>query len=129
MAEVGAVSYDMPFMARSLVKRIRSDQRVNFKQDWKLVTITIGGNDICSFVCTMESPEDLPVKHRLRLISALRYLRDNMPRTFVNLVSVPSVETVVSLKGKSAICKALHHGECSCWVGKMFNQSDESRAR
>ncbi|XP_039429002.1 phospholipase B1, membrane-associated-like [Culex pipiens pallens] len=129
MAEIGAVSYDMPFMAQSLVKRIRADPRVDFKRDWKLVTIAVGGNDICSFVCTMENPEDLPAKHRLRMTRALRYLRDNMPRTFVNLVSVPSVETVVSMKSKPSICNTLHHGECSCWVGKLYNQTDESRLR
>ncbi|XP_053684874.1 phospholipase B1, membrane-associated-like [Sabethes cyaneus] len=129
MAEIGAVSYDMPFMARSLVKRIRSDPRVDFKRDWKLVTISIGGNDICSFVCTMERPDDLPEKHRLRMIKALRYLRDNMPRTFVNVVSIPSVETVVSISPKPGICHTLHHGECSCWVGKLYNQTETSRAR
>lgn len=129
MAEIGAVSYDMPFMAQSLVKRIRADPRVDFKRDWKLVTIAVGGNDICSFVCTMENPEDLPAKHRLRMTRALRYLRDNMPRTFVNLVSIPSVETVVSMKSKPSICNTLHHGECSCWVGKLYNQTDESRLR
>ncbi|XP_058832471.1 phospholipase B1, membrane-associated-like [Topomyia yanbarensis] len=129
MAEIGAVSYDMPFMARSLVKRIRSDPRVDFKRDWKLITISIGGNDICSFVCTMQNPEDLPEKHRLRMIKALQYLRDNMPRTLVNLVSIPSVETVVSLNPKPPICQTLHYGECSCWVGKLYNQSDVSRTR
>ncbi|XP_065084834.1 phospholipase B1, membrane-associated-like [Ochlerotatus camptorhynchus] len=129
MAEIGAVSYDMPFMARSLVKRIRSDRRVDFKWDWKMVTITIGGNDICSFVCAMERPEDLPQKHRLRMIRTLRYLRDNMPRTFVNVVSVPSVDTVISTRSKPGICHTLHHGECSCWVGKAYNQTDKSRQR
>ncbi|EAT42506.1 AAEL005957-PA [Aedes aegypti] len=129
MAEIGAVSYDIPFMARSLVKRIRSDPRVNFKRDWKMITITIGGNDICSFVCAMERPDDLPQKHRLRMIRALRYLRDNMPRTFVNIVSVPSVETVVSLESKPGVCHTLHHGECSCWVGTAYNQTDETRQR
>ncbi|XP_055597334.1 phospholipase B1, membrane-associated-like [Uranotaenia lowii] len=129
MAEIGAVSYDMPFMAKSLVKRIRADRRVDFKRDWKLVTITIGGNDICTFVCTMQRPEDLPVKHRLRMIKTLRYIRDNMPRTFVNIVSVPLVSTVVSINSKPGVCHALHHGECSCWVGRLYNQTEASRDR
>lgn len=42
LAEIGAVSFDMPYMARALVKRIRADSRVNFKKDWKMVTISIG---------------------------------------------------------------------------------------
>uniref|UniRef100_A0A182YNY3 Phospholipase B1, membrane-associated n=1 Tax=Anopheles stephensi TaxID=30069 RepID=A0A182YNY3_ANOST len=129
MAEIGAVSYDIPYMARSMVQRIRRDPRVDWKRDWKLVTISIGGNDICTFVCTMRYPEQLPSKHRLRLQRTLRYLRDNMPRTFVNLVSVPSVAKVVMLQRKPFECASLHNGECSCWIGKLYNQSDASRAR
>uniref|UniRef100_A0A182ML08 SGNH hydrolase-type esterase domain-containing protein n=1 Tax=Anopheles culicifacies TaxID=139723 RepID=A0A182ML08_9DIPT len=129
MAEIGAVSYDIPYMARAMVQRIRNDPRVDWKRDWKLVTIAIGGNDICSFVCTMRYPEQLPAKHRLRLQRTLRYLRNNMPRTFVNLVSVPSVSKVVMLQRKPFACESLHHGECSCWIGKLYNQSDSSRER
>ncbi|XP_053670197.1 phospholipase B1, membrane-associated-like [Anopheles nili] len=129
MAEIGAVSYDIPYMARAMVQRIRRDPRVDWKRDWKLVTIAIGGNDICTFVCTMRFPEQLPSKHRLRLQRTLRYLRDNMPRTFVNLVSVPSVAKVVMLSRKPFACQSLHHGECSCWVGQLYNQSDASRDR
>ncbi|XP_052873446.1 phospholipase B1, membrane-associated-like [Anopheles cruzii] len=129
MAEIGAVSYDIPYMARALVQRIRQDRRVDWKRDWKLLTIAIGGNDICSFVCTMQRPETLPHKHRLRLQRTLRYLRDNLPRTFVNVVSVPSVKKVVMLPRKPFACESLHHGECSCWVGKLYNQTDASRER
>uniref|UniRef100_A0A182K1T2 SGNH hydrolase-type esterase domain-containing protein n=1 Tax=Anopheles christyi TaxID=43041 RepID=A0A182K1T2_9DIPT len=129
MAEIGAVSYDIPYMARAMVQRIRRDPRVDWKRDWKLVTIAIGGNDICSFVCTMRYPEQLPAKHRLRLQRTLRYLRDSMPRTFVNLVSVPSVAKVVMLQRKPFACESLHHGECSCWIGKLYNQSEGTRER
>jgi hypothetical protein len=129
MAEIGAVSSDMPFMAKALVKRLRNDPRVNFKKDWKLVTLTIGGNDICSFVCLMKNPEALPKQHRISLTKALRYLRDNLPRTFVNIVSVPSAETVVLLKSKPDRCKFIHRGECACWVGTISNVTRESRQR
>lgn len=80
MAEIGASSADMPYMAKMLVQRIKQDKRINFKKAWKMVTITIGGNDICSFICTMEEPESLPRKHKQRLMKTLRYLRDNLPR-------------------------------------------------
>lgn len=80
MAEIGASSADMPYMAKGLIQRIIRDKRVNFKKAWKMVTIAIGGNDICSFICTMDEPESLPRKHRQRLIKTLRYIRDNMPR-------------------------------------------------
>lgn len=80
MAEIGAVSADLPYMAKAMVQRIRRDRRIQFKHDWKLVTLCMGGNDICSFICTMDDPDSLPEKHRKRLITTLRYLRDFMPR-------------------------------------------------
>lgn len=60
--------------------RIKRDKRVNFKYDWKMVTISIGGNDICSFICIMKDPESLPDKHRAALTKTLRYLKKNLPR-------------------------------------------------
>jgi len=36
VAEIGALSKDMPYMARELVKRIKNDKRVNINEDWKV---------------------------------------------------------------------------------------------
>ncbi|XP_055693017.1 phospholipase B1, membrane-associated-like [Lutzomyia longipalpis] len=129
VAEIGAVSADLPYMARTLIRRIKSDRRVNFKKHWKMLTISMGGNDICSFVCTWDDPESLPGKHRVSLLRTLRYIRDNMPRTFVNIVSVPSVDKVVGLRPKPEQCRLMHHIECSCWEGRLYNQTDELRQR
>lgn len=126
MAEIGAVSADLPYMTKALVERIRRDRRVDFKRDWKLVTVCMGGNDICSFVCTMDEPDTLPEQHRQRLIRSLRYLRDHLPRTYVNVVPVPLVSTVIERTDKPTRCQILHHGECSCWVGRLYNQTRQS---
>lgn len=129
VAEIGAVSADLPYMTRALVRRIRQDRRVDFKRDWKLVTLCMGGNDICSFVCTMDEPQRLPEQHRERLVRSLRYLRDHMPRTYVNVVPVPLVATVVERADKPTRCEILHHGECSCWVGRLYNRTADDTRR
>lgn len=36
VAEVGALSRDIPFMTRELVKRMKMDKRVNLTEDWKV---------------------------------------------------------------------------------------------
>lgn len=33
--------------AQQLIQLMKSDSRVNYENDWKLVTIFIGGNDLC----------------------------------------------------------------------------------
>lgn len=86
LAEIGASSADMPYMAKMLVHRIKQDKRINLKKSWKMVTINIGGNDICSFICTMDEPQSLPRKHKQRMIKTLRYLRDNLPRFVITLL-------------------------------------------
>lgn len=129
IAEIGAVSNDMPYMAKSLVKRIRGDPRINFKKDWKMVTLCIGGNDFCTFVCSMKDPESLPRKHKRSILNAIRYLRDNMPRTYVNIVSTPPVDVVVSMLNKPDRCARMHHIECSCWIGRLYNQSADMKRR
>lgn len=50
-------------------------------------------------------------------------------RTFVNLVAVPTVSTVMSRKNKPIQCDLLHRGECSCWVGRLYNQTTELQNR
>lgn len=84
------MSRDIPNEAKVLVRRMTSDPRVNLTAHWKLITILIGPNDFCSDFCYMRNPDKAPVNHERDLIAALRTLRDNLPRTIVNLVTPPS---------------------------------------
>ena len=66
------------------------DIKANRLDDWKLVTILIGYNDICS-VCMDFSSQDIdgaPDQFSSNVMVALDYLRDNLPSTFVNLVQI-----------------------------------------
>lgn len=158
LAEIGAGTADMPAMTRAMVQRIRRDRRIDFRADWKLVTTLIGGNDVCSYVCMMDDPRTLPEVHRQNMLKSLRYMRDHLPRflcflkiemfsrndaftkppttvdfgwhrTFVNVVSAPLVKTVVDRKNKTPMCDLIHLPECSCWLGRLYNQSEAKRQR
>lgn len=50
-------------------------------------------------------------------------------RTFVNIVPVPFVKSVVMADDKPTQCQILHHGECACWIGRLFNQSKKKQER
>lgn len=89
VAEIGAMSRDIPNEAKVLVKRMINDPHVNVTSHWKLVTILIGPNDFCSDFCYQPNPEKSVKKHKLDLMATLRILRDNLPRTMVNLVTPP----------------------------------------
>lgn len=84
------MSRDIPHEAKVLIKRITHDRNVDVKQHWKIVTILIGPNDFCLDFCFQKNVEKSVINHRLNLIETLRTLRDNLPRTIVNLVTPPS---------------------------------------
>ena len=44
----GAVAEGMPSQATTLVSRMKEDSSIKFETDWKLVTLWIGGNDLCA---------------------------------------------------------------------------------
>lgn len=46
-------------------------------------------------------------------------------RTFVSLVPTPYVRSVIEAPGKPLHCQIIHNGECSCWVGRLYNQNPE----
>ena len=39
---------DMPSEARKLIDRMKDDARVDYANDWKLLTMFVGGNDLCA---------------------------------------------------------------------------------
>lgn len=86
VAEPGAISGHTIRQAKNLVKRMRSDPRVDIKNHWKVVTIMIGSNDFCLDVCYSPDQDEL-VKQAMRdMMLVLRILRENLPRTLVNVV-------------------------------------------
>lgn len=54
----------------------------------------IGPNDFCIDVCFHKSPIKVVERHRKELLIALRTLRDNLPKTLVNVVPAPSKLTI-----------------------------------
>lgn len=39
----------MPSQAMKLVERMKKDSNIDFNNDWKVITIFVGGNDLCEF--------------------------------------------------------------------------------
>ncbi|XP_077293718.1 phospholipase B1, membrane-associated-like [Arctopsyche grandis] len=117
-AEIGAMSRDLPHMARELVRRMKNDPRVDINNDWKLITIMIGANDFCVDVCYQRNPMKAVDNHVQELRTALRTLRDNLPRTLVNVVPGPNVETIKRFSNKPPVCQILHLVNCPCFMGE-----------
>lgn len=89
VAEGGAISEEMPYMSKILLKRIVKDPRVDLKNDWKMINVLIGANNFCSELCYLKDAESALAKHKEDMLTVLRIFRDNLPRTIVNLIPPP----------------------------------------
>ncbi|XP_033847318.1 phospholipase B1, membrane-associated-like [Periophthalmus magnuspinnatus] len=80
----GATSQSLLTQAQALVKRMKNDSKINFAEDWKVITIFIGGNDLCDFCknSLLYSVETYIKNVR----ETLDYLHKEVPRAMVNLV-------------------------------------------
>ena len=85
----GSTSYSLSGQAKTLVANLHRLKDVDVAKDWKMVTVFIGGNDLCA-VCT-DATTYSAAKYAANLEAALDVLQANLPRTFVNLVGVVDV--------------------------------------
>lgn len=82
-----AADADALRQAKILVNKIKRDPSIDFHNDWKMITVFFGANDICSGQC-FNKVEASGRSHVRKLSLALDYLQRNLPRTFVNLIPV-----------------------------------------
>uniref|UniRef100_A0A1I8JJE3 Lipase_GDSL domain-containing protein n=1 Tax=Macrostomum lignano TaxID=282301 RepID=A0A1I8JJE3_9PLAT len=124
VAVPGNVASHVPGQARLLVEKLKSDSRVNFNNDWKLITLLIGGNDVCAYC---KDKRAFSADNYIRYIrEALDYLHANVPRAFVNVAEVLDVSLVKELKDGSAICGVLQ-GSLLCKCGAFPENEAEER--
>eukprot|EP00047_Mylnosiga_fluctuans_P003120 m.227561 g.227561 ORF g.227561 m.227561 type:complete len:457 (+) comp11607_c0_seq1:82-1452(+) len=116
IAVTGAIASDLPAQARSLVGYLAESPHVNFTDDWKVLTVFIGGNDLCS-LCndpTYYSAENYE-KYLLETITILQ----GIPRVYLNLVSMMDIVKLTQLNDPT--CLNYHKTVCKC-----VTQGDEA---
>ncbi|XP_041469355.1 phospholipase B1, membrane-associated-like [Lytechinus variegatus] len=114
----GDIAADMPNQARWLVSKMKADPQIDYENDWKIITLFIGGNDLCDWCDNNEyySPENY-VKH---IHEGLMILHDEMPRTIVNVIGTIRVSEVEVLR--APICDIFQWAFCPC---ALFLTPDE----
>jgi len=122
VATTGDESRHMPGQAQLLVERLRADPKVDFENDWKLITLFIGGNDLCDY-CNDEE-EFSPEKYEENIQTALDYLHNHVPRAFVNLVEVINIEIAKEL-ASGLLCQAVHIYACNCASNPRNKEAEE----
>ncbi|EHB15898.1 Phospholipase B1, membrane-associated [Heterocephalus glaber] len=101
-AVAGDRAEDLADQARRLVDLMKNDERINFQEDWKIITVFIGGNDLCDFC------------------------NDPVPRAFVNMVKVLQIVNLRELyKSYRVICPRLFlRSVCPCVLKPADNSAE-----
>ncbi|XP_070578252.1 phospholipase B1, membrane-associated-like [Ptychodera flava] len=110
VAVPGAVSENMASQTEMLVERLKEDPNINYYHDWKMVTLFIGGNDLCGWCRDRE--RFAPENYINNIRKALDIMHAELPKTFVNLVSVLQVTEINKLD--SPFCNIMHRFLCPC---------------
>ncbi|NXP21921.1 PLB1 Phospholipase, partial [Scytalopus superciliaris] len=123
-AVAGARAEHVPDQVRKLVDRMKNDTRINFQNDWKLITLFIGGNDLCKFC---ENPAHYsPENYTHNIQVALDLLHKEVPRAYVNLVTILSIASLRELHAwKNNNCpKLLMRMLCPCVINPKNNSNE-----
>ncbi|XP_074655839.1 phospholipase B1, membrane-associated-like [Tubulanus polymorphus] len=122
VAVPGSKAIDMPGQARVLVDKMKRDSSIDFQNDWKIITLFIGGNDLC------DSCDDkdmyAPAKYIGYIRDALDVFHAEVPRAFVNLVEILDVSALSEVRN-GLICPVLHSFLCACASYPANAQAEE----
>ncbi|XP_030070536.1 phospholipase B1, membrane-associated isoform X2 [Microcaecilia unicolor] len=121
LAVTGANTYEFPEQTRNLVDSLKTYPGISFENDWKVVTIFIGGNDLCDYCKNKTLFSADSFIHNLTI--SLDMLHQELPRTIVNVVQVFWMESLREVNDGSLGC-LLQKSFCSCLVLPQKNSTE-----
>ncbi|XP_070776745.1 phospholipase B1, membrane-associated-like [Enoplosus armatus] len=114
VAVTGAKISGIPGQVRRLIDIMKNDSAVDFEKDWKLVTLFIGGNDLCQYCNDRASLS--PQKYSHHMTTSLDMLYKEVPRTIVNVLEILEIEGLHRIKRDSLGCNVLQKYVCPCFL-------------
>jgi len=117
-AQSGATVDNLDFQVSYLIQEMKSNSKIDFTNDWKLITILIGANDACP-LCEGAHPPSVDAaadKFAKTYSTIIDRLQKEIPRLFVNVLPMFNVSGIYYLTRNSTYCKDLHKVpiECPC---------------
>lgn len=113
----GAESKDIIGQANQLVHLMQTHEEIDIQNDWKLVNIFIGANDICAYCddsLNNSSGPHAPQSFEANLRKTIDILKQNLPRTIVSLTGMFNMKMLRMVDKNQVFCEALHVFECHC---------------
>jgi lysophospholipase L1-like esterase len=123
MGYPGAESGDLAGQANQLVGLLQQhSDKIDLQNDWKLLNIFIGGNDLCAWC---HNPKGYQASDFVsKITDAIQIIKKNVPRVVVNLVTMFQFEMVRSVDSGQLFCEGLHLFECDCESNTNFTNAE-----
>ncbi|KAM4600980.1 phospholipase B1, membrane-associated-like [Polymixia lowei] len=127
MAVPGAKTSDIPAQVQALITAMKANKKVDFDKDWKLVTIFIGGNDLCSYCVDQNNLSPKNYSHNLML--SLDMLYKELPRVLVNVVEIVQIDPLRTVKKNDLGCTLMQRANCPCVLTPEYNSPELEEIR
>ncbi|NXT46120.1 PLB1 Phospholipase, partial [Pluvianellus socialis] len=123
-AVAGNRAEHVPAQVRRLVDLMKNDTKINMETDWKVITVFIGGNDLCDFC--KDPVRYSPENYTYNLQIALDMLHREVPRAFVNLVTILPIASLreLHMSQGNGCPKLLMRTLCPCVVNPTNNSNE-----
>jgi len=110
VAVPGSIARDLPEQAVNLVNLVNEH---GLEDKWKMVTLFIGGNDLCRYCQHKEGLS--PANHTQYVTTTLDYLHQHLTNAFVNVVGIFDL-TILGTIDIGFTCQILHPILCPCGI-------------
>ncbi|XP_064780997.1 phospholipase B1, membrane-associated-like [Oncorhynchus masou masou] len=127
MAVPGAMAFDIAAQVQALIKAMKDDKKVNFEQDWKLVTLLVGARDLCDYC--MDHNNLTPRNYSENLMLSLDMLYKEVPRVMVNVIEVLEMNPLRSVRKNDLVCNLIQRNACPCFLNPEENSPELAEVR
>ncbi|XP_029453570.1 phospholipase B1, membrane-associated-like [Rhinatrema bivittatum] len=114
-------SHDLPDQTRHLISTMKAYPDISFDNDWKLVTIFIGANDLCNYCHNKDLFSADSFISNVR--ESLDILYKELPRALINVVQIFWMEGLRHIKKRKESCLVLKK-LCSCIIEPGENYAE-----
>jgi len=107
-AQSGAWIQNILHQIQSLKKMLKKNPRIDVQNDWKVLTLLIGANNLCDSCDESFNIYDSAAAFEKNLRGIVKELQ-TIPRLFVNLVGIFNISGVYTIALNNTYCRYMHH--------------------